>query len=79
MIRLKMSLLELMYSSSADISNCVSNSDSEPWDMRQKRKSSLSLLLPAPSAMFDGIDTAALLICEQMPNCSWDGKCFSKR
>ena len=40
----------------------VSNSANEPWEIRQKRKSSLSLFRPAPSAMLEGIDTAALLI-----------------
>ncbi len=42
--------------------NCVSNSKEEPKAISRKRLNSLSVHLPAPSAIFDGIEIAERLI-----------------
>jgi|GEM_PF-1927329 len=44
------------------IVNCVSNSKEEPNAIPKKLFKSLSVFLPQPSAIFDGIETAHLLI-----------------
>lgn len=45
-----------------EIINCVSNSNEEPFAMSKKCEKSLLIFLPAPSAIFDGIETEHLLI-----------------
>jgi len=40
----------------------ISNSDAEPNATQRNRLNSLGVFLPAPSAMLEGIDIAALLI-----------------
>ncbi len=45
------------------ISSCVSNSKAEPKAMPRKREKSRSDSFAAPSAIFDGIDMAARVIC----------------
>src|ERR1700694_5150282 len=51
----------------------VSNSLTDPKAMLKKYKNSFGDFLPAPSAMFDGIEMAALLICDVIPNHSLRG------
>src|SRR5262245_34472777 len=64
----------LRYLSSLERSNKVSSSANEPNAMLRKFMNSFADLRPAPSAMFEGKDTAALLICDVNPNLSSDGK-----
>jgi len=52
----------------------VSNSLADPRDIYKNCKSSLSDLLAEPSAMFAGMETLALRICEVSPNFSSTGK-----
>jgi hypothetical protein len=63
----------LIYDNSFDNSNNVSNSDTEPSAMLRKLTNSLSDFLAAPSAIFTGTDTAALLSYDVRPNFSSDG------
>lgn len=44
-----------------------STSQQDPNDIFRKFVNSFSVLLPQPSAMFNAIDVAALLICEVNP------------
>ncbi len=54
--------------------NWVSNSNDEPNAMLKNCRNSLLDFLPQPSAMFDGIETAARVICDIKPNLSDCGK-----
>jgi len=67
------SSMSLMYSRRFEIKNCVSNSDKEPKAMYRNLIYSFVEFLAAPSAMLEGIDSAALLICEIKPNFSSEG------
>ena len=49
-------------SSSTIIINCVSTLKSEPIAISKKRLNSISLFLPQPPAIFEGIETAARVI-----------------
>ena len=51
----------------------VSSSLSEPIAKLKKFKNSFLDFLPAPSAMLEGIETAALRICEVSPYFSFEG------
>ncbi len=42
--------------------NCVSNSEEEPNEINKNLTNSLFEHLPCPSAIFEGIETTALLI-----------------
>ena len=55
------------------IVSCVSSSEPEPNDIYKKRQKSLSVPRRDPSAMLEGIDTAALRSCVVQPNFSLSG------
>jgi hypothetical protein len=61
-------------SKSTAIRYCVSNSLKEPLAILKKWANYLEPLRPAPSAIFEGTETAARLICESNPNFSSGGK-----
>ncbi|MEE9429840.1 MAG: hypothetical protein V3V16_02300 [Melioribacteraceae bacterium] len=54
--------VSVIYSKSNDKIICVSNSNAEPFAISKNLQNSLSEFLPAPSAIFDGIETVDLLI-----------------
>ena len=54
--------------------NWVSNSNNDPATMERKLLKLLSLPLPAPSAIFEGIDIADLVIWEVNEYFSFEGK-----
>ena len=56
-----------------EINNSVSSSLNDPIAILRKLWNSFLECRPAPSEMFAGIETAALLIWEMMPNFSLDG------
>jgi len=55
------------YPSLCAITPCVSSSDKEPSAIYRNWMNSFSPCRAAPSAIFDGTETAALLICEVSP------------
>lgn len=56
-----------MYFNRAASSSWVSISDNEPFAMFRKCMYSFTEFLDDPSEMFDGMDMAALLICDTRP------------
>lgn len=54
----------------------VSSSDKEPNEICKKWINSFVPFLAAPSAIFTGTETEALLICEINPNFSSEGNLF---
>jgi hypothetical protein len=61
------------------ISNWVCISNKDPTEMFKKRKKSLSLSLPNPSAILLGIEMELRLICEVNPKISSFGKLFVEK
>ena len=59
--------------SSFAIINCVWTSNKEPIAISKNRLNSISLFLLQPSAIFEGIETAALVNWLLKPNFSSDG------
>lgn len=59
-----------------EITNCVSNSEADPVAIPRKCTNSLFEFLPDPSAIFEGIETPLLFICETSPNRSSEGNDF---
>tara|TARA_B110000879_G_C10793424_1_gene363685 strand:- start:237 stop:422 length:186 start_codon:yes stop_codon:yes gene_type:complete len=58
--------------------NCVSSSNADPNAISKNLAKSFSEFLDAPSAIFEGIETADLVICELNPYLSVLGKVSTK-